>query len=63
MLLYAIYNKSVKEEYALEPMTNIVIVNPLGIPCEVFSLPVIDNVNKIEKEGAEEKEKSVENPT
>lgn len=63
MLLYAIYNKGVKEEYALEPMTNIVIVNPLGIPCEVFSLPVIDNVNKIEKEGAEEMEKSVENPT
>ncbi|XP_045828318.1 bidirectional sugar transporter N3-like [Trifolium pratense] len=43
MLLYAIYNKakkgvSIEENHALDPMTNIVIVNPLGIPCEVLSI-------------------------
>ncbi|WJX63416.1 hypothetical protein P8452_48305 [Trifolium repens] len=62
MLLYAIYNKAEKEDHALNPTTNIVIVNPLGIPCEVFTIPIIDNVNNQEKEGEEEinKEKSVE---
>jgi hypothetical protein len=62
MLLYAIYNKAQKEDHALNPTTNIVIVNPLGIPCEVFTIPIIDNVKNQEKEGEEEinKEKSVE---
>ncbi|KAK2430120.1 hypothetical protein P8452_43573 [Trifolium repens] len=63
MLLYAIYNKAQKEDHALNPTTNIVIVNPLGIPCEVFTIPIIDNVNNQEKESEEEnKEKSVESP-
>jgi hypothetical protein len=58
MLLYAIYNKAQKEDHALNPTTNIVIVNPLGIPCEVFTIPIIDNVNNQEKESEEKCGKS-----
>lgn len=64
MLLYAIYNKgskvSIKEDYALNPMTNVVVVNPLGT-CEVVTIPDIDIVTTQGKDGAEEKEKNVEN--
>lgn len=74
MLLYAIYrNSGVKKqaavtevkEQALEPMKNIVVVNPLG-GCEVFPIPVdangvVDGVNQQTqgKKGAQEQEKSV----
>ena len=77
MLLYAIYrNGDVKKqvvteekekEQGLEPMKNIVIVNPLGT-CEVFPIPVDDAMGVADdvnqqlqgKKGAPEKEKSVE---
>lgn len=68
MILYAIYrngknnNKPVvtKEEIALEPMKNVVAVNPLG-NCEVYLIPVIDEKSKQEiGEGAEKVEKVVE---
>ncbi|XP_061339922.1 bidirectional sugar transporter N3-like [Gastrolobium bilobum] len=77
MVLYAIYrNGGVKKQFvkeenekALEPMKNIVVVNPLGT-CEVFPIPVaangvVDDVNqqleeKKDVEDAKEHEKSVE---
>ncbi|KAK7363211.1 hypothetical protein VNO77_05344 [Canavalia gladiata] len=70
MVLYGIYKKSgrnngevvTKEEVALEAMRDVVIVNPLGT-CEVYPIPVIDDVKKQGKgkEGAEDTQEDGKN--
>ncbi|XP_057454883.1 bidirectional sugar transporter SWEET15-like [Lotus japonicus] len=65
MLLYAIYNDGAKEkvviteEHALEQMENVVVMSPSGT-CEVYMIPIINDVDDKGKEGEEEKEKSGE---
>ncbi|KAJ1399151.1 SWEET sugar transporter [Sesbania bispinosa] len=62
MVLYGIYKNSNVEHHAVvEPMSNVVVVNPLGT-CEVYLIPVTNDVNEKAKKGAEdaqEKEISV----